>query len=727
MFNQSRIMLEPTDFTDEERALFSRLNIGMPGGLPMPSFIRPSEVVTEAKPLAASIFADWASLTKLVGSDAGQNEILLLDRWKSMKQWKRRDLLAAAWLSSAETLPDEYKTPLPEAHRPDLVAWRRQSGRVEWTKEDRAAFLWPHINAQDLASKTRPLLLMAASRTQASPDAFAEADLETTHPGKACLALLPRYLNQYSMLFSARTTPDTYGRLYPWDQLPKKDGDDEDNASFETRGTHPGEGLWILIIQARLYRFLVLAVGTVLGSSGRLNGGIGKDTTNKLYTDVPLCSLEAPYGQPQAGFDLQPLLDLVIAKLWEANDHVWALRSDPAYFRMTLDAWAANDMTLNSTDRNIVTVNIVNACIRHALEQTEIWNILYAKVHLLAQQMEKHAVAVAEAKAKKTKLPRDLLLSVYAVIYHIRCFENDSIGLLRGAVADGGDKIWALTGLKDETMRQLFGPQALLDELELDMRAGRETLTDNASSCISPWVAHEVATLALYTRCNALLNRFQPWTGAYDTDIQQDKETRAILATDFQMSMGRLRALLKHTISVPPPPFVNTDNDAEYTFELDTLALFWEGVHQALEAKNAMTPRIKDMLARQPNAATLMRVWIKGAQTQTVDCRAARVFRALFQDGTDQDGSTPPAVTWPDIVHALHAAGLSVERLHASVWLFTPRSSNKTRPGTKSLQPSLFYEPQCANGTAKLAPDTARLIGIRLNRAYGWDGSTFSK
>ena len=201
----------------------------------------------------------------------------------------------------------------------------------------------------------------------------------------------------------------------------------------------------------------MLAVEAVLASAGRHTNGVAEDTASKTNTGVPLFSLETPYGQPQAAFDPPPLLDLVIAKVSEADDHVWALRTDSAYLRSNPDRWAADHMRLNATARNSVSVNIIDSCIRRALEQTEAWSIVYAKVHLLAQHMEKHAVAVAETKPNKTKLLRNVL-SLYAVVYHIRSFEDDSIGLLQSEAAASGGGIWELTGLKDDTAVALWPP-----------------------------------------------------------------------------------------------------------------------------------------------------------------------------------------------------------------------------------------------------------------------------
>ncbi|ERS96494.1 hypothetical protein HMPREF1624_07409 [Sporothrix schenckii ATCC 58251] len=799
-------MTEPSDFTDEERALFDRLNIGKAGGLPLPSFIRPSEVVAQARPLADAIFQDWAALKALVTP----HESLLHDRWKSLKKRKRRDLIQEAWtmaaaaVSSVDDDDDGNGTPtaLPLPHRPDLVAWRRREREkgqqlkdsstggsagggsssfaapenlvtlLDWTADDRAAFLWPHLSLQDLAlrpSSTRALWLLATSRAAAPPEAFAAADLATTRLGKACLALLPRYLNQYSMLFAGRTSPATYGQLYTWAELEALTADQTEapgSDSFATRGTHPGEGLWILTVQARLYRFLVLAVRAILGAAADGNGEVsekkkeeGKDKANDTasngknghtepstetsvldtpaYVDQPLRSLETPYRVPPTSLDtqhLQALLDMTNAKVWEAEDHVWALRTDPAYLRATLRDWALHRKErLTTTDgvapaeseTETVSPTVVDACLRRALEQAETWNLVYSKVHLLAQQMEKHAAAVAAAQAGPDagRLPRDVLLSFYALYYHIRSFENEPVGLLQtGAfsapavrqhyrlerdaetddgkthvvAAEGADApplvgdesdghaatagrdsgqpvaaaLWSLTGLQDDATRQLFGRQTLLDELEAASRA---------TGLLSAWTADQVATVALYARCTLLLDAFQPWAAAYDQTVQQDTEVRDILVMDFHMSMGHLRALLEHGLDVAAPSFVGRDAAATTTDkDAGELAIFWATVYQTLDANKALTPRLRDMLTREDDKYDKALFGSgsgsgSGVDRRLVDRRAARVFRALFPP-SDGKGSTatPATLTWPDVVHALQTAGFTAERLYGSAWLFVP-------------------------------------------------------
>jgi hypothetical protein len=101
-----------------------------------------------------------------------------------------------------------------------------------------------------------------------------------------------------------------------------------------------------------------------------------------------------------------------------------------------------------------------------------------------------------------------------------------------------------------------------------------------------------------------------------------------------------------------------------------------------------------------------------------VDARAPKVFRTLFY--TPSITATPGEIKWPDFLHAMASVGFAPEKLYGSVWHF--------RPTTLGLDRSIkFHEPHKeGKGADKIPYCTARGIGRRLNRAYGWEGSMFS-
>ncbi|TPX16058.1 uncharacterized protein E0L32_000392 [Thyridium curvatum] len=590
---------EPQGFTAEEHALFEKLNIGKEGGLPLPSFIKPSEVEAQARPLAESIFRDWEVLKAVVE----RHEERLLERWRGLKRKKRRDMLLAAWPGMA-----------PQ-HRPDIVCWREKFGetnRQAVDREDREAFLWPHINLQDLCA-TRPLWLLMRSRGRdGGPEAFAAADLDGIRFGKACLALMPRYLNQYSMLFTGRTTAESYGQLYAWDELPSGD-----RSLFENRGTHPGEGLWILEIQARLYAFLVdMAKRLIPGVTDTLsnkappaavNSNHARPDAAAEFQSLPVLSLEAPYSLP-AQLNVQNLLNLAYAKLWEAEDHLWAMREDPSYFAATLRTWrehrremipdtegkphpaAAAAAAADDDGDNVLWSRTIGLVVKRGLEEVETWNIVYAKCHLVAQRLRAHAGKLRPDGA----LPQDLALAVYSLYHHARQLQNEPVGNLKtGCFAspelrryfrvvpprDPGDSaialttaeeapegaatrelVWCLGALQNDGSRVLLGSSTLLDNIEMlmapqvgggggasneDGRSSSSTAAVGEQSHVSAWVADQLASLSVYAECVREIERFQPWAASFEVEMQ-DKEIASVLDVDFQKSLQRLRPLFQH-------------------------------------------------------------------------------------------------------------------------------------------------------------------------------------
>ena len=98
-----------------------------------------------------------------------------------------------------------------------------------------------------------------------------------------------------------------------------------------------------------------------------------------------------------------------------------------------------------------------------------------------------------------------------------------------------------------------------------------------------------------------------------------------------------------------------------------------------------------------------------------VSRKVFKVFSTLFAAPSQSDhvGEVP----WTEFLHAMAAVGLAPEKLYGSVWHFTPVAGCLER----SIQ---FHEPHPHN---KLPYWTARRIGRRLDRAYGWTIDDFAQ
>lgn len=93
--------------------------------------------------------------------------------------------------------------------------------------------------------------------------------------------------------------------------------------------------------------------------------------------------------------------------------------------------------------------------------------------------------------------------------------------------------------------------------------------------------------------------------------------------------------------------------------------------------------------------------------------RALKVFKVLFWQPSLND--LPGEIPWTDFLYAMTSTGFAAEKQYGSVWQFTPTKLDVER----SIQ---FHEP---HPSGKIAFRTARRMGRRLGRSYGWYGGMF--
>lgn len=279
----------------------------------------------EAPPKVQRIFDNFARLEKVVGAHATK----LSNRWMKKSGQKRKKLLLEAW-------PD-----MSQAHRPDFNAYRR--GLKESRHRD--AYLLPYINLEDL-STPKNLMLLLDARSQHTPDVFAWSDSSTTSMANTVQAVhVPRALG-HSMLLTGQSTRETYGTIVSWSQ-----NQDAAQDMYVGRGFHLGEGLVLLEVQDKLMSFLVRCTRLLLQdvdlSDEALDArfetpqsllSVGKGSASSDATEwrsMMEANTEAAYKVPQQ-FAVERLRRLAAAKRDEAEDELWALREDPAYFQETL-------------------------------------------------------------------------------------------------------------------------------------------------------------------------------------------------------------------------------------------------------------------------------------------------------------------------------------------------------------------------------------------------------
>lgn len=106
---------------------------------------------------------------------------------------------------------------------------------------------------------------------------------------------------------------------------------------------------------------------------------------------------EAPYRAPQK-LDLERMKLLVSSKRLEAEDHLWSLKEDPAYFTNTLTDWAEHwiemirDIKRRSPtgDAETFLSTTTAEVLRNAYEDVLHWQTLESEVDLFATSLARH-------------------------------------------------------------------------------------------------------------------------------------------------------------------------------------------------------------------------------------------------------------------------------------------------------------------------------------------------
>ncbi|KAK6388262.1 hypothetical protein LTR81_027212, partial [Elasticomyces elasticus] len=142
--------------------------------------------------------ADWNLLCAIFVTHG----VVLQKRWAKMRPAKRRALLLTA------------RPAISHRHRPDIAAEREESDadRAKGTKY-REAYMWPHLNLEDL-QESQHLLLLVQARVCDKPEAFAFADLDAMHVGRAVNAIKSAVLAQETvMLLTNRPATVRYAEI----------------------------------------------------------------------------------------------------------------------------------------------------------------------------------------------------------------------------------------------------------------------------------------------------------------------------------------------------------------------------------------------------------------------------------------------------------------------------------------------------------------------------------
>lgn len=290
------------------------------------------EAKKRALVLRRRIFENWSHIADMVT----QHEGAIQNRWMRKSKHQRREMLLSTW-------PDMIKY-----HRPDVAALSQAVPGTKSTKEALRAYLWPHINIEDL-SKTEPILLMLNSRGLHNPVVFVYTDWQPAVLVSNIHGMLD--FDGYIMTFYHAPSYDAYGGIFPATNVPQ-----QDEWPLVGHASRVHVGLVLLKLQDRLYWFLAQFVDKILHDAS--SGTVPHFPTPTLPSAIvgPLGersfatrAFESYYRQPEPP-NIAQIRFLVEARAFEAKVHVMTLREDPRYWRDTVEEWKSHqeDMLLDT-------------------------------------------------------------------------------------------------------------------------------------------------------------------------------------------------------------------------------------------------------------------------------------------------------------------------------------------------------------------------------------------
>ncbi|KAH8668776.1 hypothetical protein BX600DRAFT_435293 [Xylariales sp. PMI_506] len=709
------------------------------------------ELNTTARSYSKQIFTEWNTLKDIVL----RHEDTLQKRWLQKSKVKRRAILKQAWGEPA----------MAQSHRPNIAAFRAKLDNPD-LHQDRQLFLWPTINLEDL-SKPEPLLLLLSSRSNNSPDKFADADLSACRIGITSLEIVQPMLEDHIMVLHGCHTPETYGQIVPVYERQAQ------------RTLFPADGLTILEIQARMYKFLVACCELILHDKDRtelLQVAVPppkpKVNESKSITTLATANIEALYRLPPLP-DFQRLQSIITARMERAQDHLWMLREDPGYFaqsllqardhrREMLPDEKGNTDPLTKTSRQETLWKFI-ACdsISHPMATEKITTMCTADKESTAYTSAIQEVRWLLWKYISTSIPilkEKLLCSPPVRNYVVKKLSSEAgdftLHFERKLVVKHRktleDLIWILTSLCHGERRGVLSCRSLMTELEFLLKEDVE-----GPKLTTEVVDEHLADLNIYTECIYQLDLAQPWASAFETcNLESDTDLQTKLTAELR-SVTSLRTKdlvgdLVDLIRTPELRFAYPASGRSSKEKIDSmrqaeanLDTFWIQFLSINRRKRNLPPRVESVFRRelkrtpkweeprkqmQIQFGSMPPIIIEVQPTKSDDCsqcedleprrisvdtRAAKVFDALFLEPST--GSAAVETRWGDLLHAMVCTGFTAEKLGGWLWQFTPAWAGVW--GT--IQ---FHEPHPDD---KIPHVMARQMAKRLSWMYEWNAQSF--
>lgn len=610
-------------------------NLHMPGVCTM----TPAEAKTQRNKLVPEVLKQWTTLRDIIL----RHEATIQNRWVRKSKPKRRAVLSEAW-------PD-----MPKEHQADVAAWKRKSKDTIVDSANADAYLMPYMNLEDL-SKTEPLPLLLNSRGRNPPNAFAHSDVAAYRVGLITRSIDRPFLKEWVMMFNGQTTPETYGKLYHWDDHP-----DAFFWSMEVRGLLPGDGLNCLKIQERIYSFLVKCCLIILHDIPRddITGPaypeveepprLSANNTETGTTSLTVTSFESSYRLPSR-LDLDRLESVVTAQVAELEDEIWNLRDDPEAFanavleikehrqEMLLDSNGKTHPVLDPIRMHTFWQRVISSLVVDKFVALGVWHVVLEKVQKLRRLMDKHKSRLDPAQ----DLPEELAMAFYELWTVLERMEVGPVSTLKISFPGSPpmrshferepppnphtpkiilhsknitrskaeqDFLATIRMLWDDEERRLLTTHTLLDSI--DHLIQKEP---SVKALLTSYIREQLGQFALFSECLHQLKLFQPWADRFEDKIvkvQAEIDRDFVARTKWmghisQMSYGQgfveLGIPTDGRFRYPAGKKPTRENVEQMRSAEAALDQFWAAFLQTYE--HTLSPCLVDILVRRERHRT---------------------------------------------------------------------------------------------------------------------------
>ncbi|KAI1659783.1 hypothetical protein F4813DRAFT_401361 [Daldinia decipiens] len=457
-----------------------------------------------------------------------RHEATIQKRWNKKTRQQKQKILLDAWPDMAVT------------HRPDFDAfWRTNKFHGGVSEESvRDCYLLPQINQEDLL-KPKTLLLLLNARGRNSPPEFAAADFEAMNLGLATNNMRSIFLTGYTMWSEHSDARD-------WANTRKK--------------FLPSLGLLILEAQEKLMKFLVaccqyilhdIPVHSLTADTFPVQPEPPLKTGKEMngFDSLAVMAAEMPYRLPSK-LDLGRIESVLGARVSAAEDYLWAIREDPAYFlEQLLKIKEHRQELLKDTfgDKNPI-FEKAHQKVFWARVYGRIFSDLYQQAQTLRLLQIKYAAVISPAK----DLPGELMSAILKFRRYLYQTANGPLSELKDGVIASPQwrKYFVRLPLPDPTSSTTHAQQKMgvkMSTIEHQLFWILRTLWDNgddlffwlleteprAQELVSQRITGIISDLAIISHCISQIDLYQPWARSFEMasvkmsdDIEDEFEKR---------------------------------------------------------------------------------------------------------------------------------------------------------------------------------------------------------